>query len=63
MPYSSDYIKRMIEQFSEFLLGIQRMAEGRQYGEALEQIDDLGVAQAHARVRRRPCRRRRRLGS
>ena len=30
----------MIEQFGEFLLGIQRLAEGRQYGEALTQIDD-----------------------
>jgi len=39
MPYSSDYLKRMIEQFGEFLLGIKRLAEGEQYAEALEAID------------------------
>ena len=39
MSYSSDYLKRMIEQFGEFLLAIKRLAEGEHYAEALEQID------------------------
>ena len=39
MSYSSDYLKRMIEQLGEFLLAIKRLAEGEHYAEALEQID------------------------
>jgi len=39
MPYSQDYIKRMIEQFGEFLLALkQLLAENRQE-QAREQLD------------------------
>ena len=40
MAYSQDYIKRMIEQFGDFLLALKRKVNGEQYEDALEDINE-----------------------
>ncbi len=40
MAYSQDYIKRMIEQFGDFLLALKRKVNGEEYEEALEEINE-----------------------
>lgn len=39
MPYSQDYIKRMLEQFGEFLLALKALMRENRQGEAREQLD------------------------
>jgi tetratricopeptide (TPR) repeat protein len=39
MPYSQDYIKRMIEQFGEFLLALKQLLAEDRRADAREQID------------------------
>jgi tetratricopeptide (TPR) repeat protein len=39
MPYSQDYIKRMIEQFGEFLLALKESLVGDRIEEAREKLD------------------------
>ena len=39
MPYSQDYIKRMLEQFGEFLLALKALMREDRQGEAREQLD------------------------
>ncbi len=39
MPYSQDYIKRMIEQFGEFLLALKESLAGDRIEEAREKLD------------------------
>ena len=40
MAYSQDYIKRMIEQFGDFLLALKRKVNGEQYEDALDDINE-----------------------
>jgi hypothetical protein len=39
MPYSQDYIKRMLEQFGEFLLALKKLMSEDKQEEAREQLD------------------------
>ena len=39
MPYSQDYIKRMIEQFGEFLLALKQLLTENRQEQAREQLD------------------------
>jgi hypothetical protein len=39
MPYSQDYIKRMLEQFGEFLLALKKLMSEDKQAEAREQLD------------------------
>ncbi|MCS7055215.1 MAG: DUF6483 family protein [Thermoflexales bacterium] len=39
MPYSQDYVKRMIEQFGEFLLALKQLLSEDRRAEAREQLD------------------------
>lgn len=39
MPYSQDYIKRMLEQFGEFLLALKALMREDRQAEAREQLD------------------------
>lgn len=39
MPYSQDYIKRMLEQFGEFLLSLKKLMSEDKQEEAREQLD------------------------
>lgn len=39
MPYSQDYVKRLIEQFGEFLLALKRLLTENRLDQAREQLD------------------------
>jgi len=39
MPYSQDYIKRMLEQFGEFLIALKKLMSEDKQDEAREQLD------------------------
>lgn len=39
MPYAQDYIKRMIEQFGEFLLALKQLLAEDRRAQAREQLD------------------------